>query len=250
MCAPKYLNDLLGYVRSFLNWSVRRGFLDADPLRHVQPAKIRAGRGHRRALSHEELRLLFECAEIPRERRSTYMVAYYLGLRRNELRRLKRGDFDLDAARPVVRIPGIATKNAKPAVLDIPAALMPALRFLLPSEMAPFAYAFSPFGIPNMQTFRGDLTKAGICFKDFEGRRFDFHALRLTLCTHLRNAGVSKRRAMAIMRLSSERLLDHVYFDESQLSLAEELNKLPTFGVGGLSHGLSHGMDSGGLAAS
>jgi hypothetical protein len=99
-------------------------------------------------------------------------------------------------------------------------------------------------GVPNMDTLRGDLTKAAICFKDCEDRRFDFHALRLTLCTHLRAAGVSKRRAMAIMRLSSERLLDHVYFDDSQLSLAEDMNKLPAFGFVGKFRGSDASVDS------
>jgi hypothetical protein len=46
----------------------------------------------------------------------------------------------------------------------------------------------------------------------------------------LRLGDVSKRRAMAIMRLSSKRLLDHIHFDDSQLSLADDMKKLPSFG--------------------
>ena len=152
----------------------------------------------------------------------------YLGLRRTELNRLKRGDFELDGPRPIVRILGTVSKNSNAAVVDIPAAAMPALRLLLTPDMAPFAHPFFS-RVPRMNTMRQDFAGAEVIYQS-EGRRFDFHSRRLTLCTHLRLGDVSKRRAMAIMRLSSKRLLDHIHFDDSQLSLADDMKKLPSFG--------------------
>ena len=56
--APKYVNDLLAYMRTFLAWCERRDFAHRDPLRHVQPSRLRPGRGYRRALSPQEFRHL------------------------------------------------------------------------------------------------------------------------------------------------------------------------------------------------
>jgi integrase len=224
--SPKYLNDLLGYMRSFVHWCMRRRLIEADPLRNIQNVVVKQGRGHRRAFTHSELRRFLTV--VPPHRAAVYKVAYYLGLRRWELNRLKRGDFDLDGIPPVVRIPGTITKNRKSAVLDLHRDLLPTLRTFFSLEMSPFEYAFHG-RVPNMATWRRDLTKAEICREDPEGRRFDFHSLRHTLCTHLRIAGVTKRDAMAIMRLSSERLLDHVYCDDSQLRVGSEIAKLPSF---------------------
>jgi integrase len=82
-----------------------------------------------------------------------------------------------------------------------------------------------------MDTWRSDLERAGIPFLDGEGRRFDFHALRHTLCTHLRDARVGLRDAMAIMRHSDPRLTMRVYTDERQIGVASEVAKLPDLGT-------------------
>jgi hypothetical protein len=50
--------------------------------------------------------------------------------------------------------------------------------------------------------------------------------MRHTLCTHLREARVGLRDAMAIMRHSDPRLTLRVYTDERQISLANEVRKL------------------------
>ena len=36
-----------------------------------------------------------------------------------------------------------------------------------------------------METLRGDLSQAGIVYRDEQGRRADFHALRVTFSTNL-----------------------------------------------------------------
>ena len=41
------------------------------------------------------------------------------------------------------------------------------------------------------------------------------------------------------MRLGSEHLLDHIYYDDSHRSLAEDMNKLPVIAFAGPEHGLS-----------
>ena len=75
------------------------------------------------------------------------------------------------------------------------------------------------------------LLTLGIPFLDCEDRRFDFHALREMLCTHLHEAGVPTRVAMAMMRHSDARLTMRVYTDEARLPISEGLARLPSFKV-------------------
>jgi len=85
-----------------------------------------------------------------------------------------------------------------------------------------------------MDTWRRDLQRAGIPYIDEEGRKFDFHALRMTLNTHLREKRVSLEDRMAILRWSDPRLAKETYMDERQISVAGELSKLADVTSGGL----------------
>ena len=224
--APKYLNDLLTYMGTFLAWCERRGLIDRDPLRHVQPVRLKPGRGYRRALSPEEFRRLL--AVVPRQRATIYLVAYYLGLRRAEMNLLKRGDFDLDSGNPTVRIPASISKNGRAEQFELRSEVVSSLRAFWPADLAPFAWAFHG-QVPQMETLKRDLVRAGIPFLDGEGRRFDFHALREMLCTHLHEAGVPMRVAMAMMRHSDARLTMRVYTDEARIPVSEGVARLPSF---------------------
>jgi len=165
---------------------------------------------------------------VPQHRATIYLVAYYLGLRRAELNRLKRGDFDLDSTKPTVRIPGSVSKNGKAEQFELRPEVVAALRRFWPTDLAPFAWAF--YGrVPQMGTFKKDLSGAGIPFLDGEGRRFDFHALRGMLCTHLHEKGVPMRVAMAMMRHSDARLTMRVYTDEARVPVTEGIARQPSF---------------------
>lgn len=226
-------------MRAFLRWFVRRGMIESDPLRHVQASTVTRGRGYRRALTPEQFRGFL--ASVPVHRATVYLTAYYLGLRRAELNRLRRADFDLDAARPSVRIPGSVSKNRRAAQFGLRPELVAALRAFWPADMAPFAFAFHG-RVPNMDTWKRDLARAGIAIVDTDGRRFDFHALRTMLCTHLHASGrVGLRQAMAIMRHTDARLTMQDYTDDERIAVDDGMSALPSFalqnGQGGLKHG-------------
>ena len=221
--------SLVGYLKTFLGWCRDRDFIEGDPLRHVKPVTIKDNRGCRRALSEGELAHFLAC--VPVHRAAVYATAYYAGLRRNELNRLKRGDFYLDDAEPFVRVPGFVAKNGKTQDVPLHPSLVAILRSHWPADMAPFAWAFYEH-VPNMDTWRRDLQRAGIPYKDAEGRRFDFHALRWTLNTHLRQAGVSVEDRMAILRWSDPRLARETYMDKRQISVAAQIAKLPSITSG------------------
>lgn len=226
--APKSVNDTLGGLRTFLRWCERRGFIDFDPMRHVEKVSVRGTRGYRRAVSADQLAALF--AAVPERRAVVYRTAYYTGLRRKELSGLRRGDFTLDGVCPSVRVPGAVAKNGKTQEVPLHPALVAVLRVWWPADLPPFAWAFRGH-VPKIGTWRRDIERAGIPFVDEDGRRFDFHALRHTLCTHLREARVGLRDAMAIMRHSDPRLTLRVYTDERQVSLSGEISKLPNMSV-------------------
>ncbi len=64
---------------------------------------------------------------------------------------------------------------------------------------------------------------------DGQGRRSNFHALRVTFGTNLQRRGVSARDAMELMRHSDMRLTNVIYTDTTALPLAQAMEKLPAF---------------------
>jgi hypothetical protein len=88
------------------------------------------------------------------------------------------------------------------------------------------------------------LKAAGIPFVDEQGRRLDFHALRMTFDTNLAIAGVSDAERMKLMRHKSPRLTLEIYTDSEKVPVADALAKLPEFGC--LENGREHtGKDTG-----
>jgi hypothetical protein len=82
--------------------------------------------------------------------------------------------------------------------------------------------------LPDMDTFRSDLFRAGIAYINESNCRADFHALRHTFCTMLQAANVSERCAMDLMRHSDRKLTNSVYTDSKLLPLDAAILKLPS----------------------
>jgi integrase len=81
--------------------------------------------------------------------------------------------------------------------------------------------------VPTLETLQRDLTRAGISYRDAEGRQADFHSLRYTFCTFLALANVPIRTAMELMRHKDPRLTLQIYTDAGQLDLDEAVSRLP-----------------------
>lgn len=227
--SPKTLNDLLGALMTFLTWLYHQRFAMENPLVHVQRIDTRATRQqYRRALNADELRRLLTLA--PADRRMIYLFAVSTGIRRGEMLGLRWEDVTLDGDKPSVRARASITKNRKDSELPLTLELARLLRSYRPVDMAPFAPVFL-CGLPNFRTFRRDLVRAGVPFKDEQDRRIDFHALRVTFCTNLSLAKVDPRTVMALMRHSDLRLTMKTYTDAAQLQLAEAVAKLPEIGL-------------------
>lgn len=235
--SPKFVNDLLGFMRTFLGWLRREGLLLADPLEHVEKVSNSRVGGYRRALSAGDVQKFLAAA--PPKRAAVYLIILYTGLRRAEMNRLKWGDFDLDGTAPRVFVPATVTengkavrvtKNGRAAVIELRPEAVAAVRSLMPDLPQPFEWAFR-CRVPSAEKVRQDLAAAGIPFKDERGRRVDLHALRTTFGTMLSVSGIAPRVAMELMRHSDIRLTMQVYTDAGQLPLASEVAKLPSFRV-------------------
>ncbi len=80
---------------------------------------------------------------------------------------------------------------------------------------------------PRMRDLKPDLARAGIPYKDADGRQADFHSLRMTFGTMLAKNGVAPRTAMELIRHTNLRLTMNVYTDPSILDTAGAVEDLP-----------------------
>ena len=92
--------------------------------------------------------------------------------------------------------------------------------------------------MPTTKLMRGHLEAAGVAYVDDQGRRLDFHALRMTFDTNLAIAGVPDAVRMKLMRHKSPRLTMETYTDSEKVPVAGALAKLPEFGC--LENGKEH----------
>ena len=225
---PKSLNDFLGSMRTFLNWLKRRRLIPEDPLGSVGKLANHGVGSYRRALSVDEINRLL--ATAPKHRATVYHAMIYTGLRPGEMRSLKWSDFDFAADPPRMNVPSSISKNRKSSVHFLRAELVESLLAFRPADAKPESWAFRGT-VPRVPTFKRDLERAKIPFKDSQGRRLDLHALRKTFGTLLSASGVSPRVAMELMRHSDMKLTMQVYTDVSQLPVQQEAARLPSFRI-------------------
>jgi hypothetical protein len=162
----------------------------------------------RRAATEQELDAFIDAV------RNTPRAAYYLtvihtGLRRKESRLLLKGDVDLEAA--TMRLRSTVSKNGREDLLPLHPQVVEALRPLMTVQSKATEPLFAV--VPRLRTFYRDLQRAGITPVDGEGRKLDFHALRMTLATRLIKQGVPLSKVSLITRHRSVRVLEKHYKD-------------------------------------
>jgi integrase len=222
--SAKTLNEYLTAAHSLVQWMQKRGKLAHDPLASVEKVS-----GHkdkklvRRALTENEVTRLVAASGA---RGVLYLCAAKTGLRRGELRKLEWSDVALDGQEPHIRIRASISKSRK------------AVRQPLDAELAGELVALRKTGsgsgrvfaglLGRMGQMRADLKAAEIPFVDADGRRADFHALRLTFQMLLTLSQASPRVSMELMRHSDIKLTMGTYTDSTQLPLRNAINALPS----------------------
>jgi site-specific recombinase XerC len=217
------LNYYLGSACRFLDWSVKKDYLEANVFSSIGKAEEKGEqRRIRRALLPGQLA---ELLEVSGPRRLVYLTACLTGLRWKELRDLVWGDVFLDHARPHIWLKGRNTKGKRADVVPLPPELVEALQEVQPPDVDLEARVF-----PKMMTLRSykrDLERAGIPFLDDRGHRADFHALRVSYCSMLASSGVELRVAQRLMRHQNVQLTASVYTDPRVLDLDQAAQSLP-----------------------
>lgn len=226
---PSTSNHYRQAACGFTRWLVRAGWLAGDPLGLVarMPATVK-GR-ERRALSADDFgRLVAAAAAGPgrggvsgSDRAMLYLLAAYTGFRRSELLSLGPESFDLAAG--TVRLKAERSKRGREEVAPVPGWLVEKLNVWLVGRSAPLW----PAGLRTAAIVAEDLKAAGIDVVDFQGRVFDFHALRVQFVTELARAGVSLVAAQKLARHSTPALTANVYAKLGDEELAKAVERIP-----------------------
>ncbi|MEM6911490.1 MAG: site-specific integrase [Verrucomicrobiota bacterium] len=226
--AAKTLAEYLNTFNAFLNWLVKTGRIESNPLARVEQVETRGKeRRVRRVLTEDEFHRLLEVS--PPERRLTYVMGAFTGLRKGELRQMEWRDLSLDGDLPFVRARAATTKNKKTEPIPLHHDLVEVLR----DERRKRVHEGMGENIlqiePRTRYWKRDLAAAGVPYKDDCGEVFDFHSLRHTFGTGLAKANTSVPTSMRAMRQSDPKLTLDRYVYANALPLAESINKIPGF---------------------
>ena len=190
--ASRTVNHHAARVRAFLRWGERTGRVSGDVSRFLPRLDEQRDRKRvRRSLTDEELARLFKVADA-RGRGLWYRLAYYAGLRRSDLLRLRWGDVDL--MRGAITI-GYGKAHR---VDEVPIHPELVSHILAANPGHPSSKVF-PTAVTN-RTRQRDFERAGIARVDENGAYADLHALRASLHTRLAREGVPPQVAQRIMR--------------------------------------------------
>ena len=226
--AHRTLNMYRATVNAFANWLVEEeAALEKHDLKRLPRLDEQADERHpRRPATDEQLRQLLD--SVPKHRRFVYFAAAMTGLRRGELRQIEKRDFNLPDEQ--LRVRAEVSKNRDEAILPLHQDMVVLLRDKL-AGLNPTDRVFDP--VPNILTLQRDLKKAGIEYKDENGKYLDFHSLRATFATRLLRNGVHPSKAIRLTRHKSVKTLE-TYYDKLGLNDAEDaMGQLPGLGSAG-----------------
>jgi len=190
---------------------VERGYASESPLKHLRPLNEELDRRRiRRAGTIEELlRLLKIATNGPKrfgltgyERQLFYRLCVESGLRKKELRTLRKSAFDFENC--TVTVETAYSKHRRKDVLPLKPDLAVELRTYLANRL-PKAKVFSVTDKTSYM-IKADLLDAGIEYIDDNGKVLDLHALRHTFITNLGTE--SSRIAQSLARHRSSTMTD------------------------------------------
>lgn len=234
-------NGYLTAIKSFCRWMEDARHTSESPVRGLRKLNDKTdSRRKRRAATPEELRkIIAVTTEAPEsfgmsgpERALLYRFCAETGLRKNEVRNLTAGDFDLEGL--TVTVPAGYSKHRETDIVPLREDLAEALRGHLSGKLRQdkaFGGRYRKMTDKTAVMLRKDLKAAGVPYQDDQGRVLDFHALRHTFITGLGHA--PSRVAQSLARHKSSAMTDrytHVRLNDerSALALLPDLTKQPS----------------------
>lgn len=235
---PTTYNHYVQAIDSFCKWMLLTQRITSNPLVSLERLNAQVDiRRKRRALTADEVALLVQSARESGEeiqcydgetRARIYILAYFTGLRRQELASLRPSSFDLDGEQPTVTVEAACSKHRREDILPLHPELVEMLQEWL--EGTNTDEPLFP-RLAKRRTWRMvklDLERVGIPYKTPEGVA-DFHAAgRHTYVTELLRNGVSLVEARELARHSDVRMTmkyTHIGLDDQ----AQAVGKLKGF---------------------
>lgn len=220
-------NGYLKTAKHFCKWLAKQ-LRTISPLGYIDGLDNESTdrRHERRAATPDELRNLLETTRNSEsrfgltgyERSLVYWLTVETGLRADELRSLKKLSFDFDNF--TITIIASYSKHRQEDVLPVRPELMTELKTYLANK-TPAAEAFY-ITDKTADMLKADLAEAEICYINDNSKVLDFHALRHTFITNLRN--VSSRVAQSLARHRSSAMTDRY----THINLHDERQALDT----------------------
>lgn len=231
-------NGYLKAAKYFCKWVARR-LHTTSPIEYIEGLENEGTdiRHPRRAATPDEIRRLLEAtaAGLERygmsgyERALVYRFAVETGFRANEIRTLTAGQFDFDNL--TVTIEAAYSKHRREDVQtilpELAAILKEHCKGKLPGAKV-FGGSYERLTDRTADMIQADLKDAGIPYKK-HGKALDFHALRHTFITNLRN--VSSRTAQALARHQSSAMTDRYTHIELHDKRAALKDAVPDYGA-------------------
>ncbi len=200
-------NHYLKSVKEFCKWMVDDRRASESPVKHLQTISVSADRRHdRRSLETDEIRRLLEATKTApkrfgmdgHQRALLYRLAVETGLRRDELKSLRKSSFDFENY--TVTVEAAYSKNRRQSTLPLRKDTAAELRSVVAGKLPNTQVFKVPEKTANM--LKADLGAVGIPYVDDAGRYADFHALRHSTGSLLAASGAHPKVIQSIMRHS------------------------------------------------
>lgn len=221
--SARTINADRDYLCHFVDFLIAQGWAAENPIREVQkaPAGPKQRVRRRRAYTADELAQLLAAA--PEPRRTVYLVAATSGLRRSELGRIERRDFDLSAPdAPKWTLRPEVSKNALAWKVPMTRECADALRSLPPAGLTAKVFP----RVPRTKTVNRDIATAKLTKRDEQGRALDLHSLRYFFCTQLA-LSMPVQKVRVLMRHQTLRQTCDLYLDLGLDDVADDVWSLP-----------------------
>lgn len=249
-------NDYLAALNNFGNWLSKKSkprrwhqnpFCGIDRLNVDEDRRL-----ERRAATVDETARFLAAARNGKpyrgltgpDRELLYIVAIESGFRARELASVTEASLDLDSEYPTIQVQAGYSKRRRNDSQPIRTELAATLRDWLQERRRSQLEGDEPregqsrrdeplwpgtWSQKAAEMVRRDLSAAGIDFEDDQGRRIDFHSLRVTFATNLARAGVAPKTAQELMRHSDINLTMKTYTKLDAADKAAGLRNLPDF---------------------
>ena len=258
-------NAYLKAIKCFTRWLARTRRKTTDPLAYMSTLNAETDSRHcRRPLESDEFVRLVHVAEtgppraglIGRDRAMLYILAAWTGFRRGELGSLTLRSFDLKSNPATVTVEASYSKRRRKDVQILHPDIVERFKewitkrnpkdedeILFPvsertcgttrctADMMAFDLATARrFWIAEVDDPAGQRARRNsefLAYKNKAGRYADFHGLRHTFITNLRDAGVDPKTAQKLARHADIRLTMDIYTHVKDKAEVDAINALP-----------------------